>query len=83
MKTVVDTLLSSLSGGFMNSRVSRDLLPSANYIQKSMCVYILSDLLYNICDVYIDDMLIMGSDDDNLITNVRTIVQICRAKKSL
>ena len=70
MKTVVDTLLSSLSGGFMNGRVSRDLLPSANYIQKSM-------------GVYIDDMLIIGSDDDNLITNVRTVVQICRAKKSL
>jgi hypothetical protein len=56
------------------------LLPSANYFQKSMGVYVLNDLLYKICEVYIDDMLILGRDDDNFISNVRTVFQRCREK---
>ena len=46
-----------------------------------MGVYVLCDLLYKICEeVNIDDMFIMGSDDDNFITNVRTVFQRCREK---
>jgi len=59
------------------------LLPFANYFQKSMGVYVLSDLLYKICEVYIEDMLIIGSGDDNVITNVRSVFQRCREKTSL
>ena len=47
------------------------LLLSENYFQKSMGVYVLSDLFYKICEVHID--IIMGSDD-NFITNVRYMV---------
>ena len=45
-----------------------------------MGVYVLNDLLYKICEVYIDDMLILGSGDDNFISNVRTVFQRCREK---
>ena len=54
------------------------LLPSANYFQKTMEVYVLNDLLYKICEVYIDDMLIMSSNDDNFISNVCAVFQRCR-----
>ena len=56
------------------------LLPSDDNFQKSMCVYVLNYLLYKICEVYIDDMLILGSDDDNFISNVRTVFHRCREK---
>ena len=42
-------------------------LPSANYFQKSMDVYVLSDLLNQICKVYLDDVVIMGSDNDKFV----------------
>ena len=67
-------------GLYETTRVPMGLLPSTTYFQKSMGVYVLSDLLYRICEVYIDDMLIIGSDDDNFIANVRTVFQRCREK---
>jgi hypothetical protein len=56
------------------------LLPSANFFQKSMGVYILNGLIYNICEVYIDDMLVFGEMDDAFIRNVTTVFQRCREK---
>jgi hypothetical protein len=74
------TAFISFRGIYEWTRVPMGLLPSANYFQKSMGVYVLNDLLYKICEVYIDDMLILGSDDDNFISNVRTVFQRCREK---
>ena len=41
--------------------------------KKKHGVYVLNDLLYNICDVYIDDMLILDSNDDNFISNAKNL----------
>jgi len=46
-----------------------DLLPSANFFPKSMGVHVLNGLIYNICEVYIDDMLIFGSKDEAFLEN--------------
>ena len=56
------------------------LLPSANFFQKIMGVHILNGLIYNICEVYIDDMLVFGETDDAFIRNVTTVFQLCREK---
>ena len=45
-----------------------------------MGVYVLNGLIHNICDVYIDDMLVFGDDDDAFIRNVQTVFQRCREK---
>ena len=45
----------------------------------SFCVFL--EPLYQICEVYIDDLLIYGNDDQNFVTNVCTIFQKCREKK--
>ena len=34
----------------------------------------------HICEVYIDDMLIFGSNDDNFVNNTRTVFQRCRKR---
>jgi len=39
-------------------------LPSANYFQKSMVVFVLHDVLYKCCELYIE-MLIFGNNDDD------------------
>ena len=57
------------------------LLPSANFSQKSMSFYVFHEPLYQICEVYIDDLLIYGLDDQDFVTNVRTIFQKCREKR--
>jgi len=53
------------------------LLPSANFSQKRMVVYVLNGLIYNICELYIDDMLVFGGDDDAFIRNGRTVFVRC------
>jgi hypothetical protein len=62
------------------TRVPMGLLPSANFFQKSMSEYVLTGLLYKLCEVYIDDMLIYGRTDTEFIDNVRLIFQRCRDK---
>ena len=43
-----------------------------------MGVHILNGLMYNICEVYIDDVLVFGETDDAFIRNVITVSQRCR-----
>jgi len=42
--------------------------------------YVLNGLIYNICEVYIDDMLVFGENEDALIRNVRIVFQRFREK---
>ena len=43
-----------------------------------MGVHVLNGLIYNICEVYIIDMLLFGDNDDAFIRNVKTVLQCCR-----
>ena len=45
-----------------------------------MSVHILSGTLYRTCEVYIDDLLFHGQDDEDFLRNARDIFQICREK---
>ena len=62
------------------TRVPMGLFPSANFFQKSMSCYVFHEPLYQIREVYIDDLMIYGDDDDCFVQNVRTIFQKCREK---
>ena len=37
-----------------------------------MGVHVLHGLIYNLCEVYIDDMHIFGTNEDNFLANTRT-----------
>ena len=56
------------------------LLPSANFFQKSMSVHVFNGPLYRTCEVYIDDLLFHGQDDEDFVINTRQLFQICRDK---
>jgi len=45
-----------------------------------MGVHVLNGLIYNICEVYIDDMLVFGETDDAFIRNVKMVFHRCREK---
>ena len=48
-----------------------------------MSYYVFREPLYQICEVYIDDLLIYGDDDDSFVQNVCTIFQKCREKNQV
>ena len=50
------------------------------FFQKSMSFYVFHEPQYQIYEVYIDDLLVYGHDDDDFVTSVRTIFQKCRDK---
>ena len=56
------------------TRVPMGLLPSANFFHKNMGVHVLHGLIYNICEVYIDVMLIFGTNEQTFLNNTRTVV---------
>ena len=55
-------------------RVPMGLLPSANFFQKAWAYtyFTASSIIY---EVYIDDMLIFGSNDETFLDNTRTVFQ--------
>ena len=56
------------------------LLPFAIFFQKTMSVHILNGPLYRTCEVYIDDLLFHGKDEDDFFTKSKEIFHICREK---
>jgi hypothetical protein len=62
------------------TRVPMGLLISVNFFQKRKGVHVPNGLIYNICEVYIDDMLIFGSNDETFLENTRTVFQRCRER---
>ena len=54
------------------------LLSSANYFQNMMAEYVLHGLIYIICEVYIDDLLIYGRTEDEFLRNVKNVFERLR-----
>jgi len=48
-----------------------------HFSQKSMIFYVFRE---QICEMYVDDLLVYGQDDDDFVANVRTIFQKCGEK---
>ena len=58
------------------------LIPSANFFQKSMDVHALHVFIFNICEVYIDDKLIFGTNEDTFLDNTGTVFQRYRERNA-
>ena len=74
------TAFISFRGIYEWTRVPMGILPSANFFQKSMSVHILKGPLYTTCEVYIDDLLFDGQNDEDFVRNTHEIFEICRNK---
>jgi hypothetical protein len=68
-------------GVFQWNRVPMGVKPAANYFQRTMCQEVLQGLLYEFCEVYIDDVLVHGKTEDEYIDNLRKVFQRFREKK--
>jgi hypothetical protein len=72
------TAFITYQGIFEWTRVPMGILPSANYFQRSMQYEVLKDLLYTVCEVYIDDLFIMGDTPSEFIVNLTKVLQRLR-----
>jgi hypothetical protein len=54
------------------------LQPAASYFQYCMLMIVLAGLAYVICEGYIDDIIVHGQDDCNLLVNLRQVFERCR-----
>ena len=66
-------------GIFVWNRISMGLLqPAASYFQYCMLMIGLAGLAYGICEGYIDDTIVHGQNDSNLLVNLRQVFERCR-----
>ena len=54
---------------------------SGPFFQRSMANNVLAGYVTPICEIYIDDVLIHGSTDDEYLDNTRKVLTRLRAKK--
>ncbi len=65
-------------GLFEPVRISMGLKSAPAYFQQQMQQVVLAGLVGSICEVYIDDIIIHGSTEDEFITNLETVLQRLR-----
>ena len=46
-----------------------------------MAQHVLEGLLYDLCEVYIDDVLMDGSNEEEYVSNLRAVIQRLRDRK--
>lgn len=56
-------------------RVPMGLKNAASYFQKQIVTVVLVNLIYVICEAYIDDIFIFGSTEDEFINNLRLVFE--------
>ena len=55
-----------------------DLKGAGPYFQRSMARKVLAGLIYRICELYINDVLIDGPTEAEFLTNLRKVLQRLR-----
>ena len=68
-------------GIYQWNRVPMGIKPAANYFQMTMVQHVLEGLIYEACEVYIDDVLIYGRTEDEYIHNLRAIFKRLKERK--
>ena len=54
------------------------LQPAASYFQYCMLMIVLAGLAYEICEGYIDDIIVHGQSETDLLVNLRRVFERCR-----
>ena len=65
-------------GIFVWIRIRMGLQPAASFFQYCMLVIVLGGFTYIICEGYIDDIIVHGQDDPDLLVNLRKVFERCR-----
>jgi hypothetical protein len=63
---------------FVWNRIPMGLQSAASYFQYCILMMVLVGLAYIICEGYIDDIIVHGQDDSDLLVNLRQVFERCR-----
>jgi hypothetical protein len=78
------TAFITFMGVFQWTRVPMGLKSAGSYFQRVMATVVLAGLLYIICELYLDDILVYGKDENDFVSNLRKVfVQLRRHKVTL
>jgi hypothetical protein len=72
------TAFMAMGGLYQWTRVAMGLKGSGPYFQRSMSNTVLAGLVYQICELYIDHVLIHGQDFESFLHNVRKVFERIR-----
>jgi hypothetical protein len=62
------------------NRVAMGLRGAPAYFQKAMCTEVLNGLLYHICEIYLDDIIIFGKTEEEFHENLGTVLERLQEK---
>ena len=62
------------------NRVAMGLTGSPSYFQKAMSTEVLNGLIYTICEIYLDDIIIYGTTEEEFLQNVKTVFDRLKEK---
>jgi hypothetical protein len=69
------TAFITFMGIFQWNIVPMGVKPAANYFQRTMSQEVLQGLLFEFCEVYIDDVLVYGKTESEYMNNLRKVFQ--------
>ena len=72
------TAFSAVGGLYQWTRVAMGLKRADPYFQRSMSSTVLAVLVYRICELYIDDVLIHGKNPETFLATVRKVFERIR-----
>ena len=69
----VYTAFTTYMGLYEWTRVPMGLKGSPSYFQSRMAFEVLADLLYRTCELYIDDVIVHGQNEDDFLKNLEQV----------
>lgn len=65
-------------GTYAFTRVPMGLKSAPSYFQQKMAQTVLRGYIHNICEVYLDDVIVFGATQDEFLKNTRTVLECLR-----
>ena len=69
------TTFTTSVGKFQWKRVPMGLKGAPSYFQKVMASEVLKELTHNVCELYIDDLLVYGTSEEGFFTNLELVLR--------
>ena len=67
-------------GTFVPNRISMGLKSAPSYFQQQLQTDVLGGLMYEICELYIDDIIVFGRTEEEFLTNLTTVLKRLRER---
>ena len=74
------TAFTTFMGVYEWARVPMGLKNACNYFQRIMSTEVLAGLIYSICEVYLDDIIVFGNTEDEFIERLEQVFTRLREK---